>query len=119
MDTQTVIEDLKKEVQIFCDERDWGQFHGVKDLSIGLITEASELLELFRFKSEQECEALVSSTDRQKVEDELSDVLFFILRFAQKYNVDLTTALNRKMQKNRAKYPIDKARGSNKKYSEL
>lgn len=119
MDNKTVLDELKKEIQTFCAEREWDQFHGLKDLSIGLATEASELLELFRFKSDAECEAVMRGADRQKAEDELADVLFFVVRFAQKYNVDLITAFRRKMEKNRAKYPVEKSRGSNKKYSEL
>lgn len=119
MDNKTVFEELKNEVKTFCSEREWDQFHGLKDLSIGLATEASELLELFRFKSDEQCEAVMSGADRQKAEDELADVLFFVVRFAQKYDVDLATAFRRKMEKNRAKYPVEKSRGSNKKYTEL
>lgn len=119
MDNKMVFDALKEDVKLFCAEREWDQFHGLKDLSIGLTTEASELLELFRFKSDAECEAVMSGSGRQKAEDEIADVLFFVVRFAQKYNVDLTTAFQRKMEKNRAKYPVEKSRGSNKKYNEL
>lgn len=118
-DKQTVFDDIKKDIQQFCTERDWDQFHGLKDLSIGLATEAAELLEVFRFKNDGECEAIMAGVDRQKVEDEIADVLFFTLRFAQKYDIDLTSSYFRKMEKNRAKYPVEKSKGSNKKYTEL
>lgn len=119
VDNKVVLEELKKDIEKFCTEREWDQFHGLKDLSIGLITEASELLELFRFKTEDECDRLMASPERTKAEDELADVLFFVVRLAQKYDIDLSTAFSRKMEKNRAKYPVEKSRGSNKKYTEL
>jgi NTP pyrophosphatase (non-canonical NTP hydrolase) len=118
-DSNTVLEDLKREIETFCTERDWDQFHGLKDLSMGLATEASEIMELFRFKSDDECTAVVNGSERYKVEDELADVLFFVLRMAQKYDIDLATSFARKMQKNRNKYPVEKSKGSNKKYTEL
>ncbi len=119
MDNKVMISELKEQVKAFCSEREWDQFHGLKDLSIGMATEAAELLEVFRFKNDEECEAIMTGEDRQKVDDELADVLFFVVRFAQKYDIDLATAFTRKMEKNRAKYPVEKSRGSNKKYSEL
>lgn len=119
MDTKTTLSELKKNIQHFCEERDWGQFHGMKDLSIGLSTEAAELLELFRFKTDEQCEALLMGSGRQDIEDEIADVLFFILRIAQKYDIDLSNAFAHKMQKNAQKYPVEKSRGSNKKYTEL
>ena len=118
-DTTTVLAALKKDIEVFCTERDWDQFHGLKDLSMGLATEASEVMELFRFKSDDQCNDVASGESRYKLEDELADVLFFVVRMAQKYNIDLTTSFERKMQKNRAKYPVEKSKGSNKKYTEL
>ncbi len=119
MDSKTVLDTLKKDIEVFCTEREWDQFHGLKDLSMGLSTEAAELMELFRFKSDEECNALLQGPARVDIEDELADVMFFVVRLSQKYGIDLTTAFERKMQKNRAKYPVEKSKGSNKKYSEL
>lgn len=118
-DTTTVLAALKKDIEVFCTERDWDQFHGLKDLSMGLATEASEVMELFRFKSDDQCNAVANGESRYKLEDELADVLFFVVRIAQKYNIDLATSFECKMQKNRAKYPVEKSKGSNKKYTEL
>jgi NTP pyrophosphatase (non-canonical NTP hydrolase) len=119
-DDNTSLAKAKKEVREFCEARDWDQFHSPKDLSIGLITEAAELLELFRFKSPEEIQKLFEHpASREKIADELSDSFYFILRFAQKYGFDLTGELKKKMAKNSAKYPIEKSRGSNKKYDEL
>lgn len=112
--------DLKKKIELFCRERDWDQFHAPKELAIGLVTEASELLELFRFKHAEEIqEKMVDSKFKDRVGEELADVFYFLIRFSQKYGVDLTSELLKKMEVNRLKYPVEKARGSNKKYNEL
>ena len=106
-------------VQKFCEDRDWDQYHNPKDLSIGIVTEAAELIEHFRFKSIAEMEHMLKdSSKREKIAEELADILFFILRFAQKYEFDLTKEFIRKMSINESKYPIDKFKGSNKKYTE-
>ncbi|WP_103108857.1 nucleotide pyrophosphohydrolase [Brevibacillus reuszeri] len=120
MDDKTTINDLKLRVQQFCEDRDWDQFHNAKDLAIGIITESSELLEHFRFKSDAEMEQLfLDGNKRQEITEELADVLFFVLRFAQKFNIDLTEELFQKIEKNNRNYPVDRSKGSNKKYSEL
>ncbi len=120
MDSKTSLASLKKLVQKFCEVRDWDQFHGAKDLAIGAITEASELLEHFRFKSDKEIEEMFKSKKkREEIEDELADVLFFVVRFAQRYDIDLARAAKRKLLKSGRKYPVSKAKGSNKKYSEF
>lgn len=119
MDSSTNIEQLKNIVKNFCKERDWDQFHNPKDLAIGISTESSELLELFRFKSDQEIEEMLKNSEFfNKVRYELADILFFVLRFSQKNEIDLTEALNKKIILNIEKYPISKFKGSNKKYNE-
>jgi len=112
--------ELQAAVQRFCEERDWDQFHGAKDLAIGVTTEAAELLDLFRFLDEAQVAALLAEArSREAIEDELADVLFFLLRFAQRFDVDLASALERKMKKNAEKYPVAKAKGRNAKYDAL
>lgn len=120
MDDATTVQALKEAVRRFCEDRDWDQFHGAKDVAVGIITEAAELLEHFRFLSEAEAEELMGRPeDRGKVEDELADVFFFVLRFAQRYRIDLTAAFEAKMKRNAEKYPVEKAKGRNVKYTEL
>ncbi len=110
------IEELTDKVRNFCEARDWDQFHGPKDLAIGVITEASELLEHFRFLSEKQAlDVLNNPRQKEEIEDELADVLFFLLRFAQRFNVDLEQALMRKMEKSEKKYPVEKTKGNNRK----
>ncbi len=114
------IEELASLVRCFCEARDWDQYHGPKDLAIGVITEASELLEHFRFLSDEQALALLKNpSNKEEIEDELADVLFFLLRFSQRFDVDLGQALTRKIEKSEKKYPVDKAKGSNKKYTML
>ena len=82
-DDTSTISDLKEMVREFCEERDWDQFHNSKDLAIGIVTEASELLQLLRFKDESEIEEMMISDRRERIVGELSDTLYFVLRFAQ------------------------------------
>lgn len=119
-DSATTLGELKDSVRRFCEERDWDQYHNAKDLAIGVATEASELLAAFRFKSEDEIRKMLKTpAQRARVTDEVSDVLYFLLRFAQMYGVDLSTEFRRKMRQNERKYPVSKAKGSNKKYDEF
>src|SRR5579885_1138184 len=120
MDKEISIEDLKTRVREFCEARDWDQFHSAKDLAIGLVTEGSELLEHFRFRSEHEIADLLRETPRRReVAHELADAFFFLLRFSQRFGFDLASCLEAKMAVNAERYPVEAARGSNRKYTEL
>ena len=119
-DKDSSLAELKQKVKSFCDARDWEQYHGGKDLSIGVITEASELLEHFRFKSNEEVEQIFKNArKRAEISEEMADVFYFLLRLAQKYDIDLSTALAEKLKKNEKRYPVEKSKGSNKKYTDL
>ena len=110
--------EVAKDIVAFRDERDWKQFHNPKDLAVSLVLEATEVLEHFQWKNAEEMAAHVES-HREDVADELSDTLYWILLMANDLDIDLVAALGKKMEKNRAKYPAEKARGSHKKYTEL
>ena len=103
-----IIDALKQ----FRDERDWKQFHNPKDLSLALSIEASELLEVFLWKSAEEAEV-------QKVREELADVFAYAFLLADAYQLDVKEIILDKIARNKEKYPVDKARGSAKKYTEL
>lgn len=119
VDSSTTVKELEDKVKAFCEERNWEQFHNPKDLAIGISTEANELLDIFRFKREEDINEIMSDPKKRgMVGDELADVFYFVLRFAQMNNFDLSEELNRKLEKNNKNYPVDKARGSNKKYDE-
>ena len=112
MDREITFQELKDKVQSFCEQRDWDQFHDAKELSIGAVTEASELLEHFRFQTpEQISELMADPEKREAVGEELADVLFFLIRFSQRYDFDLSTCFANKMEKNSKKYPAEEFRG--------
>ena len=119
-DDEARVAELKELVRRFCEERDWAQYHGPKDLAIGVATEAAELLAHFRFLSEEESRALLADeAKRGEVAAEMADVLYFLLRLSERNSIDLTAALVRKLEENARRYPVDRARGSNKKYTDL
>jgi len=119
-DATTTLQQLKDVVRGFCEDRDWDQFHNPKDLTIGVITEASELLEYFRFKSTAEIDVMLKDPETKAgIAQEAVDVLYFLLRLAQKYDIDLATEFQKKMRSNEARYPVTSARGVNKKYTDL
>jgi NTP pyrophosphatase (non-canonical NTP hydrolase) len=120
MDKDTTLSSLKQQIKEFCSEREWDQYHTPKDLAIGLLTESSELIEHFRFKSDDEIKNFFDDPEKRiLICEELSDVFYFVLRFAQKYDIDLSTELHKKMKKNAQKYPVELCKGSNKKYTEF
>ena len=96
----------------FRDERDWEQFHNPKDLSLALSIEASELLEAFLWKSSEDANI-------EKVTEELADVFAYAFLLADKYNLDVKKIFLEKINKNKEKYPVEKAKGTSKKYSDL
>ena len=119
-DANTNVERLKRMVKKFSEDRDWDKYHNAKDLAIGVVTESSELLQRFRFKSNKEIDSLLKSPDaRREIGGEIADTLYFLLRLAQCYGFDLSTELRKKIKKNEDRYPIKTAKGSNKKYDEL
>jgi NTP pyrophosphatase (non-canonical NTP hydrolase) len=109
------IKDIIAEILKFRDERDWEQFHDSKNLACAISIEAAELNELFLWKSAKESE----SVDREALSDEIADVLAYTLMLAHRHNFDIADIIKNKMKKNAIKYPIEKAKGSSKKYNEL
>lgn len=110
--------DLQKRIVAFRDARDWKQFHNPKDMAISLVLEATEFLEHFQWKSPEEITKHLAEKG-EDASDELADVLYWVLLISHDLNIDIAEALNRKMDKNEAKYSIDKAKGNHKKYTEL
>lgn len=105
---QEIIDELIK----FRNERDWEQFHNPKDLAVAINVEAGELLELFLWKKAEEA-------NREKVQEELADVFAYAFLLADKYNFDVKEIVLDKIKKNAEKYPVNKAKGTAKKYDEL
>ena len=89
MDKHTTVQDLKDKVHHFCNQRQWDPYHNAKDLAIGMVTESSELLEIFRFKNQREVERILENPrTRIGVCEELADILHTLLRFSQKFGMD-------------------------------
>ncbi len=103
---------LISEIVRFRDERDWEQFHNSKDLAIALSLEASELLEIFLWKKNEEF-------NEDKMKEELADVLMYALLLANKHHLNVPQIIRDKIKRNSEKYPVDKAKGTAKKYDEL
>jgi dCTP diphosphatase len=103
----------------FAAERDWDKFHTPKNLAASISVEAAELLELFQWSRGQKDWAEVSDAAiRTRVEDELADILLYVIRFADKAGMDLQAIAEKKIAANGAKYPADQFRGSDRKYDE-
>jgi len=102
----------------FRDARDWKQFHTPKDIALSLMLEAGEVAELFQFKSDAETAGTLHDV-REKLGEELSDVLYWTLLMAHDCGIDLEAAFSKKMDRNAEKYPVEKAKGNNRKYTEL
>ena len=115
-DTDT-LETLKHRLRKFAADRDWDQFHSPKNLSMALIAEAAELIEHFQWLTEEQSTQL-SPDKLAEVEEELADILVYLIRTADKLDIDLIQAAKRKIDINEKKYPAEQVRGSSKKYTE-
>lgn len=111
-------EQILRRIRQFRDERDWAQFHNPKDMAIAISIEASELLEQFLWKTPEESDDRVKDK-REEIEDEIADIAIYLFELADNLEINLLDAMDRKIQKNEAKYPAAKARGSHAKYTEL
>ena len=99
-------------------KRDWEQFHTPKELAAAITVEASELLEVFQWKSPAEVASLLNSPSRVRVEDEIADVVILLSYLCHDLNLDVNDAVRSKLKKNEAKYPVEKSYGNAKKYDE-
>ncbi|AMB96487.1 nucleotide pyrophosphohydrolase [Aerococcus urinae] len=106
--------DLIDKINAFRDERDWRKFHNEKDLALSIVLEASELLEIYQWKSAEE-----GNKNLQAIKEELADVLIYSLMFADNLDLDVNQIIEEKLKLNAKKYPVEKSKGSNKKYTEL
>jgi len=111
------IEQLRQQIRDFASARDWDQFHSPKNLSMAMIVEAAELVEHFQWLTEEQSQSLADDK-RAEVENELADIFVYLIRMADKLDIDLLDAANNKLKINAEKYPADKVRGSAKKYTE-
>lgn len=111
-------EKILKRMLEFREARDWKQFHNPKDLALSLVLESAEVLEHFQWKNGQEMTGYVES-HKSEIGEELADTLYWILLLSHDLGIDVFDALDKKMEKNEKKYPVEKAKGSHAKYNEL
>ncbi|XP_022341315.2 dCTP pyrophosphatase 1-like [Crassostrea virginica] len=113
------LEEIREMQAVFCKERNWDQFHSPRNVLLALVGEVGELAEIFQWKGEVDV-GLPDFSEKEKdhVAQEMSDILIYLVRLADRCRIDLPAAVLQKFQQNREKYPVHKAYGKNKKYTE-
>lgn len=120
MDSQTdAIDSLTKKVIEFRDKRDWKQFHSPKNLAISVSIEAAELLEIFQWDNNSKSSDLAEVQDKSKVEEEVADIMIYLLTLCHDVGIDPLEVVLDKLKKNDKKYPVYKAKGNSNKYDQL
>ena len=109
---------IKLLLRKFAKDRDWDQFHSLKNLVCALSVEASELLEIFQWMDTADKE-INDKLIKEKVSDEVADIMLYLIRFADKADINLEEVCLKKIQKNSKKYPVKLSKGTSKKYNEL
>ena len=110
---------IQKKIRKFCTERDWDQFHTPKNIAASISIESSELLEIFQWSQGNNWDEFLDKKLKNRTEEELADILIYLLRFSDLSKIDLEKSILKKLKKNEEKYPTEKSRGSDKKYNEL
>ena len=120
LDSQISVDTLKQSVAQFASDREWERFHSLKNLSMSIAIEASELMERFQWLENAESDKGVDNPEeRIAIEEELADVFIYLLQFANRAGIDLATATRLKLELNAQKYPVEKSRGRSDKYDAL
>ena len=112
------IKELTDRIISFRDAREWKQFHNPKDVALSLVLEAGEVMEHFQWKNKEEIEKYIVEA-KEDIGDELADVLYWVLLMSHDLKIDVLDALENKLKKNEAKYPVEKAKGKHTKYNKL
>jgi len=119
-DSDTTLTDAKQMISRFVEERDWLQYHDPKNLVMAMMSEVGELADHFRWVNNTDSRALaISSEHATEVSDELADIMMFAIEFASVCDIDIASAITSKLEKNAERYPVEKAKGSSKKYNRL
>lgn len=109
---------IQRRIREFRDAREWMQFHNPKNLAISIVLEASELLEHFQWKTPEESDEH-AEVAREDIAEEIADIAVYLVELADNLGIDLEQAIHHKLEKNAAKYPVEKAKGNATKYTEL
>jgi NTP pyrophosphatase (non-canonical NTP hydrolase) len=113
------IDDILQKIKQFSKDRDWDQFHSIKNLVMALSVESSELVEIYQWLSEEESNNKTEQTIKKRAEEELADIFIYLLRIVDKLDINLQKAVEDKLEQNAEKYPVSKAFGNSKKYTEF
>lgn len=113
------LKDILERLLKFRKERDWEQFHRPKELAISVVLEAAELLEEFQWKTDKEIKKYLNEGGLENVKEEVADIAIYLLLLSNDLRIDLLDAIREKLKKNEKKYPVEKAKGSAKKYNKL
>ena len=114
------LKSLQKKIEKFVSDRDWTQFHSLKNLSMSLSIEAAELMEHFQWTDTDDCGPEELDRDKyDEIREEIADILIYSLMFSSEMGIDPLSAIEEKIKKNEEKYPVQKAKGSAKKYTEF
>ena len=113
------IDEIQKRLDKFAKDRDWEQFHNPKNLAMALSVEVAELVEIFQWSNSGGLDEIKDEKIRKKIEEEIADIFIYLIKISGKLNLDLMKIIYEKIEKNEQKYPVDKSRGSSKKYSDL
>lgn len=115
---EATLENLRIEIRAFAREREWDKYHTPKNLSMALAVEASELMEIFQWLTPSESNNL-KPVERAEVEAEIGDIMIYLVRLADRLKISPLAAARKKLEMNKEKYPLDKARGNAKKYTKF
>ena len=119
-DAESTFAEFKERILKFSQERDWGQFHSPKNLSMALAAEAAELMEHYLWADSEQSRKLADDPVKgPKIREELADILIYSLEFANRTGIDVAKAIEDKIKVNGQKYPVEKCKGTSKKYTEL
>jgi len=113
------IDNIQKQLSDFANERDWNQFHNPKNLAMALSVEASELVEIFQWLTPEQAELVMMSAESEHVKEEMADIMIYLIRMADKLDINLESAVNNKIIQNGEKYPVSLSKGSAKKPDKL
>ena len=113
------IKKIQERLENFAKDRNWEQFHTPKNLTMALSVEVAELVEIFQWSNSGGLDEIKDPETRKKIEEEIADVLIYLIKISGKLDLDLEKIINQKIEKNEKKYPIEKSFGSSKKYTDL
>ena len=113
------IQEVQARLKKFTKDRNWEQYHNPKNLTMALSVEVAELVEIFQWSNSGGLDEIKNEKIKEKIKEEVADIFIYLLNICEKLDLDITTIINDKIDKNEIKYPVNKSYGSSKKYTDL